>query len=298
VKRPKVDPMVWVWGALACTGGPQPVDTSPSFEPRVVLADGGIVLGGDGAAGTLDGWRIDGSSVHRLTPTGAGSFVAGAPRGDGVVAVAAHTNGSAPQLWTWDGAEWAVGPTIAHGPIHQIIVASDGSFWTEGDRGVHRSIDGGAGWVPMAVGANLRLGSVKLGHAEGRVVFAGAQLVATYDEGRSWKVLYDGMVSATDGTWVAESTPRPSLRVGRITDDGLMWTGEVDGQWTAAAIRGHAGGVRMVATKTLSTDVVVFEANVDGSVFERTRVDGPAAWVGLGERLVWVDKRKRIHVSP
>jgi len=298
MKPPRL--LLYLLVSILSACGSESFEVSRGFEPRVVLADAGIVLGSDNVSAALEGWRVAGSSVRRLTPQGTGSFVAAAPRGEGLVAVAAKKNGAAPQLWSWNGAEWSAGATIPHSSIHQILVASDGALWTEGDRGVHRSTDGGEAWTPMPVGANLRLGSVKLGHSQGRLVFAGSKLFATDDDGRSWQVLHDGPVSCTDGTWVAATTERPSLRVGRITSGGVTWTGEIDGRWGASAIQGHAGGVRVVATRVLSTDVFVFEANEDGNEFKRMRVQGrpPATWVGLGERVMWVDSRKRIHVSP
>ena len=287
--------VTWLWSALACTrGGAESVELAADFQAGIVLPDEAVVLGGDSALGTLDGWRIDGDSPSRLAPNGPGSFVAADSRSGGLVAVSAQTNGAEPQLWTWNGSGWAAGPAIPHGPVRQLMATDDGALWTEGEAGVHRSTDDGATWARLPVRANLRLGSVKLGHTSERVVFAGMALMSSSDDGQSWSTLYEGAVATTDGTWVAAPTDKPSLRIGRIDGEGVVWTSEIDGQWFAAEIRGHSTGVRVVATKALATDAVLFEASAEGKSFSKTRIKGPASAVGLGETAMWVDDRGRL----
>ena len=148
----------------------------------------------------------------------------------------------------------------------------------------------------MDVPANLRLGSIKLGQSGSRIAFAGRSFVTTTDNGTTWTTLLeDGSIQATDGTWVAASTNTPSLRVGQITDQGITWTAEIEGDWNVAAIRGHTQGVRIVGTKKLRTQVELLEGTADGKDFASSRLDTKPDGLGLGERVMWVDTQGRIH---
>ena len=149
----------------------------------------------------------------------------------------------------------------------------------------------------MNVPSSLRLGSFKLGQSGERIAFAGPRFVTTNDNGVTWiTLLDDGTIQTTDGRWVAAATDKPSLRVGRITAQHIEWTAEIEGGWNAAVIRGHADGVRIVGTKKLSTQVELLEGTVDGTEFSRYRLDTEPRWVGIGERVVWMDTRRQLHV--
>jgi len=288
--------LIMMWSLLGCFGtGDTAVSLDEDTEPRVVLADAGLVFGGDGS---LSGWKVDAKSVQRFTPTGDGIIVAAASIPNGVAVISKQSNGTTLQLWTESNPTWTEGAALSHGPINQLLVAQDGALWTEGDKGVHRSTDTGATWTRMNVPTNLRLGSRKMGISGGRVAFAGPKFLATMDNGTTWQTLFEGTVHTTDGTWVAGSTNKPSLRVGRVVEQGIEWTDEIDGAWNPSAIHGHSKGVRIVATQQLSTQVEVFQGTEQGKNFARTRIDSRPAWVGLGERVMWMDTKQRIHFLP
>ena len=289
-----------VWSVLGCFGkGESTPALEATVEPTVILADAGLIFGQDSADSTMTGWRLTDKGVERFQPTGPGSIVAAATTQDGVVAVAAQQNGASPQLW-WSTSEgWTEGEPIAHGPINQLLASPDGALWTEGDGGVYRTADEGKNWTRMDIPADLHLGASKLGEHEGRVVFAGRTLVASTDNGTSWTTLYDGKVSTTDGVWVAEQTSKPSLRIGRIGTDGVEWTGEIEGAWVAASIAGSATAVRVVATKQLSTEVVLLSGDPHGKGLSVSRVyRSQPEWVGLGEKVLWMDIKRRLHTDP
>ena len=282
------------WSLLGCFGlGDKQPSLPLSTEVRVVLADAGIIFGEDSG---MSGWRVSDKGPRRFAPEGAGSIVAADTTTSGVVAISAQTNGLNPQLWTNSGDGWTKGPALSHGPINQLLVAQDGGLWTEGDKGVYRSEDSGETWTRMEVPANLRLGAIKLGQSGGRIAFAGRSLVTTHDNGNTWQTLLaDGSVQVTDGTWVAAATDKPSLRIGRISDQGVEWTDEVDGDWNAAAIQGHSEGVRIVGTQKLSTQVELLQGNQDGREFSSKRLRTRPEWVGLGNGVVWLDEKRQIH---
>lgn len=288
------------WSLFGCFGGGESTPTLEStVELQVVLADAGLVFGQDSADSTMTGWRLTGKRLERFHPAGPGSIVTAATTPDGVVAVAAQKNGTSPQLWWADPAGWTEGEPIAHGPISQLLVGADGALWTEGDGGVYRSSDKGQNWERMDIPADLHLGTKKLGIHDNRVVFAGRELVVSSDNGGSWNSLYSGKVSTTDGVWVAEQTSKPSLRIGRIADDGIEWTGEVDGSWVAASIAGSTNEVRVVATEKLSTEVVLFIADPNGRDLSAKRVfKVPPPWIGLGEQVLWMDNKRRLFTEP
>jgi len=283
-------------GWLGCFGVGDTPDTLPqNFKPQVVLSDAGVLLGGDGG---ISGWRVSSTDPERFAPSGDGQIVAAAEAADGIVVISAGHNGVNPQLWSHAATGWSMGPKLSHGPINQLIVGPDGSLWTEGDRGVFRSTDGGQLWTAMPLPRNLRLGTVKLGRSGARLAYAGPELMVTVDNGTSWTAVDATSVVTTDGTWVVSDKDDVAMRVGRIIGDQVEWTAEVEGAWNPVSIRGSSKGVRILAIKKLSTQVELLQGDEEGRGFVSTRIDAHPEWVGLGERVMWLDKRGRINTLP
>ena len=285
-----------MWSLLGCFGtGEVKPSLDSTTEPKVVLADAGLIFGVNKEDNSAAGWRLDESGLQRFEPKTQGTVVAGATTAEGVAVVVAQKNRTQPQLWTWSSTGWEQGPAIPHGKVSQILVASDGALWTEGDSGVHRSGDNGATWTRMNVPNDLQLGAIKLGEHDQRMVFAGRQLMASTDNGQTWATLYPNRVSTTDGQWIAEKTSA-ALRIGRLNGDGITWTADIEGDWVPSAIAGGPDAVRVVATPSLSTQVVVLKGTADGKDFAATKVDTLPEWVGLGDGVVWVSRDRDVHV--
>ena len=133
--------LILLWSLLGCSGSTQVKGSlDDTTEPGVVLADAGLIFGRNTQDSSAAGWRIGKAGLQRLEPDTQGTVVAADTTSAGVAIVVAQKNGTQPQLWTWSSSGWAQGPSIPHGPIHQLLVASDGALWTEGDDGVSAEI--------------------------------------------------------------------------------------------------------------------------------------------------------------
>ena len=283
-------------GGFGCFGFGDRSETLPeNFEPHVVLADSSLLLGGDGG---MSGWRVSSGAPDRFAPMGEGAIVAADVGSDGVVAISQAEGGRNSRLWSHSATGWSGGTELSHGPINQLMVTPSGALWTEGDRGVFQSVDRGVSWTSLSVPRSLRLGARKLGRSGDRIAYAGPELMVTTDEGQSWTTIDAGDVVTTDGTWVVSTRGDDAMRVGQIVRDDIVWTDEVKGAWNPSAVRASAHGVRILATRRLSTQVELLQGDVDGRGFVSTKLKTQPEWVGLGERVLWLDSRNRVRSLP
>ena len=263
-------------------------------EPTVVMGDAPWVLGTRPTTGRAVALRLEEGRWTEDSPDANGRFLAATATTSGLSALVGQVGQAAAQLWHYRDGSWHTGAMLGHGPYTQLVLADDGSLWTEGDRGVHRMDPASGEWNRAALPADLRLGLQKLGAAEGRVAFAGQQLWVAPAGGEPWTVLVATPMQATDGRWCLAMDGDRRLRLGRIEAEGVRWTGELAGNWQVSALASDAEGIRAVATRALSTEVMLIESNADGSVLRSKRLAATPGHVGLGPQARYVDNRGRI----
>lgn len=300
-----------LFALFGCSSGAQLIATLPStFTPLHVIADSPqIVLGFEGGPfiplpqRRLAAYEIQGQQLKAIGPTGTGWYQAGYRQGNCLWVIAATArpdgNGSLYQLWSVDPQGWHDQGLLPATSLTDLATEDGQAGWAVGVQQLYRTENAGQSWqkiqgAPAPGNVRESLGII----GPQRLFIGGGALLYTENAGNTWKSWHSEPILATDGHWALAGTT--GQKVAKIENDHLTWISEIDAQWYPQRVQNTPQGLRILATKSQSSQLVVLDSKDGGQYFTVRRLTGASdpAWVGLGQEILWMDVRRKLWRLP